>query len=133
MNSDELLKQENPIGWVFKQFPELNAKLIADLAKKASESIEKNIDIEIKGLCRRVLEAGFELIVTPSAKRFVADVGYDPKFGARPLKRFLQKHVETMAAKLILSGEVSMGDTIELDAKDGDLVASVRKTTALAE
>ena len=79
----------------------------------SKESIEKIIDIEIKGLCRRVLEAGFELIVTPSAKRFVADVGYDPKFGARPLKRAIQKYIEDPVSEQIIidrmTGEAHKG------------------------
>ena len=79
----------------------------------SKESIEKIIDIEIKGLCRRVLEAGFELIVTPSAKRFVADVGYDPKFGARPLKRAIQKYIEDPVSEQIIidrmTGETHKG------------------------
>jgi len=66
------------------------------------ESIEKIIDIELKGLCRRVNEAGFELNVTPTAKRFVADVGYDPKFGARPLKRAIQKYIEDPVSEQII-------------------------------
>ena len=91
------------------------------------------IDLLIKDVNKRLVEREVSIELTDAAKDFVVEGGYEPMYGARPLKRFLQKHVETMAAKLILSGEVSMGDTIELDAKDGDLVASVRKTTALAE
>ena len=64
-------------------------------------------------MCRRVLEAGFELIVTPSAKRFVADVGYDPKFGARPLKRAIQKYIEDPVSEQIIidrmTGEAHKG------------------------
>ena len=75
----------------------------------SKESIEKIIDIEIKGLCKRVLEAGFELSVTPSAKRFVADVGYDPKFGARPLKRAIQKHIEDPVSEQIIIERMTGG------------------------
>ena len=84
----------------------------------SKESIEKIIDIEIKGLCRRVLEAGFELIVTPSAKRFVADVGYDPKFGARPLKRAIQKYIEDPVSEQIIidrmTGEAHKGHKLRV-------------------
>ena len=75
----------------------------------SKESIEKIIDIELKGLCRRVQEAGFELTVTPSAKRFVADVGYDPKFGARPLKRAIQKYIEDPVSEQIIIDRMEGG------------------------
>ena len=73
----------------------------------SKESIEKIIDIELKGLCRRVLEAGFELSVTPTAKRFVADAGYDPKFGARPLKRAIQRYIEDPVSEHIITGRMN--------------------------
>ena len=57
------------------------------------------------------------------AKEFVVDHAYDPVYGARPLKRYVQKYVETLSAKLILSDEVSEGDTIYIDVEDGALVA----------
>ena len=53
--------------------------------------------------------------------------GYEPMYGARPLKRYLQKNVETLAAKLILAGDVGRGDTILIDVKDGKLTAGVKK------
>ena len=82
------------------------------------EDIEKIIDIEIKGLKSRVAEAGFELNVTPSAKRFVADNGYDPKFGARPLKRAVQKYIEDPVSEEIIAdrmlGEKHRGGKIRV-------------------
>ena len=65
--------------------------------------------------------------LTAAAKAFVTEHGYDPVYGARPLKRFLQKHVETLSAKLILSGDVGMGDTIVIDV-DGDHLKAFVKT-----
>ena len=73
------------------------------------EDIEKIIDIEIKGLKSRVVEAGFELNVTPSAKKFVADSGYDPKFGARPLKRAVQKYIEDPVSEEIIADRMLGG------------------------
>ena len=67
------------------------------------DDIEKIIDIELKGLKARVKEAGFELVVTASAKRFVADAGYDPAYGARPLKRAIQRHIEDPVSELIIT------------------------------
>ena len=63
------------------------------------------------------------LELTAEAKAFVIENAYDPIYGARPLKRFLQKHVETLAAKLILSDAVGQGDVIVIDVQDGELTA----------
>ena len=61
--------------------------------------------------------------LTPEAEEFVIEQAYDPVYGARPLKRYLQKTVETLSAKLILADEVSVGDTIEIYVKDHALAA----------
>ena len=71
------------------------------------EDIEEIIDIELKGLRKRVKEAGFELNVTPSAKRFVAEAGYDPNYGARPLKRAIQKLIEDPVSEYIIAERMS--------------------------
>ena len=71
--------------------------------------IEKIIDIELKGLKSRVAEAGFELNVTPAAKKFVADAGYDPKFGARPLKRAIQQYIEDPVSEQIITDRMLGG------------------------
>ena len=73
------------------------------------EDIKKIIDIELKGLKQRVSEAGFNLNVTPSAKRFVADAGYDPSYGARPLKRAIQRHIEDPVSEQIIADRMSGG------------------------
>ena len=67
------------------------------------DDLEKIIDIELKGLKSRVKEAGFELHVTAAAKRFVAEAGYNPSYGARPLKRAVQKFIEDPVSELIIS------------------------------
>ena len=63
---------------------------------------------------------------TDAAKQYIVDNGYDPVYGARPLKRFLQKHVETLSAKLILADEVREGDTILIDVEGDHLTARVK-------
>ena len=73
------------------------------------EDIEKIIDIELKGLKKRVSEAGFELNVTAAAKRFVADAGYDPSYGARPLKRAIQRHIEDPVSEHIIASRIFTG------------------------
>lgn len=73
------------------------------------EDIEKIIDIELKDLRSRAEEAGYKLVVTPSAKRFIADVGFDPAFGARPLKRAVMKYVEDPVSEFIISDRILQG------------------------
>ncbi|MDD3401919.1 MAG: ATP-dependent chaperone ClpB [Hespellia sp.] len=85
------------------------------------------IDLLIKDINRRLVEKEITVELTESAKQLVVDGGYDPMYGARPLKRYLQKNVETLAAKLILSGEVASADVILIDAVDGKLDARVRE------
>ncbi len=73
------------------------------------EDIERIIDIELKDLRVRAEEAGYKLIVTPSAKRFIADAGFDPAFGARPLKRAVMKYVEDPVSEFIISDRILQG------------------------
>ena len=75
----------------------------------SKEDIEKIIDIEIKGLRRRVKEAGFDLRITPAAKRFVAEEGYDPSYGARPLKRAVQRLIEDPVSEHIITERMISG------------------------
>ena len=78
-------------------------------------------------LNKRLSDREIKVALSPEAEHFVVEHGYDPVYGARPLKRFLQKHVETLSAKLILEDQVQQGDTILIDVKDGALTASVQK------
>ena len=78
------------------------------------EAIKKIINIELKGLFKRVHELGYEMEITDEAKEFVASKGYDVQFGARPLKRAIQNHIEDGLSELILSGEIKAGDTIKV-------------------
>ena len=73
-----------------------------------------------------VFDKNIGIEVTDLAKEIMAKEGYDPVYGARPLKRFLQKHVETLSAKLILADQVGVGDTIVIDVENGELVAKVK-------
>ena len=89
------------------------------------ENIGGIVDLMMADINRRLEEKEIRIRLTDAAKQFVIDGGYDPVYGARPLKRFLQKYVETLAAKIILSDEVHAGDTIRIDCEDGELVAEV--------
>ncbi len=79
------------------------------------EEIFKIIDIELKSLFGRIHNLGYEIKLTDAAKEFIAEKGFDPNFGARPLKRAIQKYLEDPIAEEILKGELHEGDTIEID------------------
>ena len=81
------------------------------------EAIKKIIDIELKGLKKRVEELGFTLEITDKAKEFVAVKGYDVQFGARPLKRAIQNYIEDGVCEMLLDGKLKAGDTIAVDKK----------------
>ena len=83
------------------------------------------IDLIVGDINKRLEERQLSIRLTDAAKDFVIDASYDPSYGARPLKRYIQKHVETLAAKLILEGDVDEGDTIVIHVSDGELKASV--------
>ncbi len=81
----------------------------------------------IKDLDRRLEDRDLSIELTDAAMQFIVDNAYDPVYGARPLKRYIQKYVETMTAKLILEDKVDSGDVVVIDVKDGALTAGVKK------
>ena len=91
------------------------------------ENIGNIVDLMMADLNRRLADQEIRLQLTDEAKSYIIDGGYDPVYGARPLKRFLQKNVETLAARMILSGNVQTEDTIVIGLKDGKLAAEVMK------
>ncbi len=91
------------------------------------ENIGHIVDLSMADLKKRLKDQGISITLTPQAKEYVIEGGYDPIYGARPLKRYLQKNVETLAAREILSGEVGEGDTIVMDLENGNLTARVSK------
>ena len=90
------------------------------------DNVGKIIDLMVKELSDRLADQELSLELTDAAKQMVVDNGYDPVYGARPLKRYLQNYVETLTAKKILSGDVHAGDTIVLDVKDGAFTVSTK-------
>ena len=88
------------------------------------DNIYDIIDLLVADVNKRLADREISIFLTEDAKKYVVDGGYDPNYGARPLKRFLQKHVDTLAAKLMLQGDVGAQDTIIIDVEDGKLVAS---------
>ena len=87
------------------------------------DNIYDIIDLLVADVNKRLADREISIFLTDDAKKYVVDGGYDPNYGARPLKRFLQKHVDTLAAKLMLQGDVGVQDTIIIDVEDGKLVA----------
>ncbi|MDD4403230.1 MAG: ATP-dependent Clp protease ATP-binding subunit [Parabacteroides sp.] len=93
------------------------------------ESIHKIIDIELDGLYKRVNNIGYQLVLTDEAKDFIASKGYDVQFGARPLKRSIQKYLEDEMAEMIIRATVSEGDTIfvDFDKEAQKITTEIRK------
>ena len=87
------------------------------------DNIYDIIDLLVADVNKRLADREISIFLTEDAKKYVVDGGYDSNYGARPLKRFLQKHVDTLAAKLMLQGDVGAQDTIIIDVEDGKLVA----------
>ena len=90
------------------------------------ENIGGIVDLMVKELSDRLADQELSLELTDAARTQVIENGYDPVYGARPLKRYLQNYVETLAAKKILSGDVHQGDTLVLDVKDGEFVINTK-------
>ena len=91
------------------------------------DNIYHIIDLLVKDVNRRLADKEISLSLTEAAKNYVVEGGYDPTYGARPLKRYLQKHVETLAAKLMLEGEIRAGETIVIDVENEKLAAHIQE------
>jgi ATP-dependent Clp protease ATP-binding subunit ClpC len=91
------------------------------------ESIFKIIDLELADVTQRVINMGYSLELTDEAKKFIAESGYDIQYGARPLKRSIQRHIEDNLAELLLKGELKEGDKIKIDfnSEEKKVVASI--------
>ena len=89
-------------------------------------NIGKIVDLMVSELDKRLADQELSLKLTDAAKNQVIENGYDPVYGARPLKRYLQKYVETLAARKILSGDVHAGDTLVLDVQNGEFIVTVK-------
>jgi ATP-dependent Clp protease ATP-binding subunit ClpB len=90
------------------------------------EEIERIVDLQIADVKRRLADRRLELVLTEEARTLVAREGYDPVYGARPLRRFIQREVETRIGRALLSGEILDGATVTVDAAGGELRISWR-------
>ena len=86
------------------------------------ENMNSIVDLMLKGIAKRLEDKQLKLVLTDEAKQYVIDHGYDPAFGARPLKRYLQSHVETLAAEKIIRDDPAPGDTLTVCVENGELV-----------
>ena len=91
------------------------------------QNIGRIVDLMVKELDKRLADQELSLELTDAAKNNVIENGYDPVYGARPLKRYLQKYVETLAARKILSGDVHAGDTLLLDVENGEFIVRIKE------
>ncbi|MCR4750324.1 MAG: ATP-dependent chaperone ClpB [Lachnospiraceae bacterium] len=90
------------------------------------DNISNIVDLIITDLNKRLADRELKLELTKTASEYIVDHAYDPVYGARPLKRYIQKHVETLAGKAILEGRASVSDTIVIDVKEDELTADVK-------
>lgn len=106
---------------------------LADVAPLTLPEIEQIVDLQIADLRRRLADRRLALDLTPAGRELIAREGYDPVYGARPLRRFISHEVETRIGRALLSGEIHDGATITLDADDGELVVRWANRTAPTE
>ena len=97
---------------------------IVEFAPLTKDQLAEIVELQLERLRARLAERGIELEVTDDAKEVLAEAGWDPTYGARPLKRALQRLVENPLALRLLEGEFGDGDWVRVDAKDGELVFS---------
>jgi ATP-dependent Clp protease ATP-binding subunit ClpB len=100
---------------------------IVTFQRLTEEQLTDVIELQTGGLRKRLAERRIALDMTDEAKRLLVEHGYDPAFGARPLKRTVQREVENPLALRVLSGELGEGDTVVVDAADGAIVLTVRE------
>jgi ATP-dependent Clp protease ATP-binding subunit ClpB len=96
----------------------------------SQEQLAEIVELQVAGLRRRLAERRIGLELSGEAKRVLVEHGYDPAYGARPLKRTVQREVENPLAMKVLSGEIGEGDTVLVDAADGEIALGVRREAA---
>ena len=126
-NSNDEVKLDDNVDKSLKQFfkPEFLNRIdeIVTFKPLTKENLRQIIDLLLKDIHAKLAEKDAKLVVTDEAKELILEKGYDKRYGARPLKRYVQKTVETLAAKLILAGNINTGDDIVIDLVDGKLTA----------
>jgi ATP-dependent Clp protease ATP-binding subunit ClpB len=96
------------------------------------EQIGEIVDLQVRRVIDRVAERGVEVTLTDDARQLLGNLGYDPAYGARPLRRVIQKRLTDRLALALLQGEIRSGDAVTVDAVDGDLVLEKAGAEAVA-
>jgi ATP-dependent Clp protease ATP-binding subunit ClpC len=144
----DMIKRQTSIGFNLKRDEQLEEKLAYDEMRKklmealrrvfrpefinrvdsvivfrslSKEDIKKIVDIEINKVAQRLEEHNITLNATPAARELLAELGYDPEMGARPLRRVIQQKVEDVLSDALLAGEFDKGDTILVDVVEGEI------------
>jgi len=84
--------------------------------------VSQIVGLQMKEIAERLAEQGLSIVLTDDAREWLADEGYEPQFGARPLRRTLQRYVESPLSIRLLEGTFKEGDTVMVDAQDGEIV-----------
>jgi ATP-dependent Clp protease ATP-binding subunit ClpB len=93
------------------------------------EELGKIAELRFRDLAKRLAERGIESKITPKAARAIADNSYDPHFGARPINRYIQTHLENPLSRMVISGGLNSGDSLTVDYRDGAFVFPVERGT----
>jgi len=128
--------KEKVMGELKRTFrPEFLNRLDATIVFHAlnREQIKQIVDLEINKILKRLEEKHMQLVMTEAARDYLAEKGYDPHFGARPLRRVIQNEVEDVLSEGLLSGQFRPGDTVQVDARDGHIVMETIARQEIAE
>ena len=126
--SDKLLRsrseldREPPLREPLVESMELKLDDLAELVPRERLELTEIVELQLHRLNERLAQRGLAIELTPAAKELLAEAGWDPAYGARPLKRALQRLVENPLALRLLEGEFAEGDTVRVDAHEGELV-----------
>ncbi|MBK5226134.1 MAG: type VI secretion system ATPase TssH, partial [Thermoleophilia bacterium] len=99
----------------------------------SEEQLREIVDIQVRDMTALLADRNIGINLTDDAKDYLAREGYDPAYGARPLKRLIQKEIQDVLAMKLLTGEFGEGRTIEIDARDGGLAFSAAKAPEVPE
>jgi ATP-dependent Clp protease ATP-binding subunit ClpB len=123
-SDDERIRQQVEAALTARFKPEFLNRVddVVIFKRLTKEQIKEIVELQTDQLVARVRERGVEVVLSDRAKELLANLGYDPTYGARPLKRVIQKRLVDKLALAMLEGRFTEGDTVEVDAADGDLV-----------
>ena len=108
-------------GCRYRDHPGVSNILESDITSPPRQELKRIVDLQLDLLRARLAERNIEIDLTEAAKEHIAREGYDPVYGARPMKRFLQRRVETPLSRKLISGEITDGSHISVEYKAGEL------------